>query len=130
MTNGTKTLLGLAVLALLIFVGISAYNNRGTDLQAQNAAGNTTTTVGNATTTDTNTGGAVGGAAGGTELDAEGRCEEKGGTWSAAVKECAGVDETNCKAIGGTWNECASPCRNNPKAEACIMMCVQVCTIK
>jgi hypothetical protein len=132
MTNGTKTLLGLALLILLVFVGVAAYNNnRETVPQSQNTTGNATTTIDNATTTDTGFGnGAAGGAAGGTELDAEGRCEEKGGTWSAAFKECTGVDETSCKAIGGTWNDCASPCRNDPNAEVCIMMCVQVCTIK
>jgi hypothetical protein len=58
------------------------------------------------------------------------KCARRGGTWSAEFKECTGVDKAACTAIGGTFNECASPCRNDPKAEACIMMCVQVCTFK
>ncbi len=58
----------------------------------------------------------------------EGKCVNAGGQWSAEHKECMGVGSESCVAIGGTFNECASACRHNPKAEACIMMCVQVCT--
>jgi hypothetical protein len=57
------------------------------------------------------------------------KCAAQGGTWSEQYKECTGVGESSCKAIGGTFNECASPCRNDPKAQACIMMCVSVCTL-
>jgi hypothetical protein len=57
------------------------------------------------------------------------KCAAAGGAWSEQYKECTGVNEGSCKAIGGTFNECASACRNDPKAEACIMMCVQVCTL-
>jgi hypothetical protein len=56
-------------------------------------------------------------------------CTSKGGTWSQEYRECAGVDGATCTSIGGTYNECASACRHNPKAEACIMMCVQVCQL-
>ena len=62
------------------------------------------------------------------ENSPEGKCVNSGGTWSKEYKECAGVDSDVCSAIGGTFNECASACRHNPKAEACIMMCVQICT--
>jgi hypothetical protein len=58
------------------------------------------------------------------------KCAAQGGTWSEQYKECTGVNEGSCKAIGGTFNECASACRHDPKAEVCIMMCVQVCTVK
>lgn len=69
-------------------------------------------------------------AAGGTVLTTGERCQQEGGTWSAEFNECTGVGETSCLALGGTFNECASPCRNDPKAEVCIMMCVQVCEFK
>lgn len=56
------------------------------------------------------------------------QCASIGGTWSAQYKECTGISQTACQEIGGTFNKCASACRHNPDAEACIMMCVQVCT--
>lgn len=60
----------------------------------------------------------------------EGKCVNRGGQWSREYKECVGVDQKSCIAIGGNFNECASPCRNDPNAEVCIMMCVQVCEFK
>jgi hypothetical protein len=59
----------------------------------------------------------------------EGKCVNVGGTWSAEYKECTGTSADTCKAIGGTYNECASACRHDPKAQACVMMCVAVCTL-
>ncbi len=60
----------------------------------------------------------------------EGKCVNAGGQWSKEAKECTGVDQKSCVAIGGNFNECASPCRNDPDAQACITMCVQVCEFK
>jgi hypothetical protein len=56
-------------------------------------------------------------------------CTSKGGNWSTHYRECTGIDGQSCTAIGGTYDECASACRHNPKAEACILMCVQVCKL-
>lgn len=69
-------------------------------------------------------------AGGSTSLTTGEKCAAQGGTWSAQYKECTGIGETSCKAIGGTFNECASPCRNDPDAQVCILMCVQVCAFK
>lgn len=124
MTTGTKTILGLAVLLVLIFLGVAAYRGQTDGVNTPVAGGNATTTA--ATTTDIG----AGGAAGGIQLDAEGRCEERGGTWSDRYKECTGITEASCTAIEGTWNGCASPCRNDPDAVVCIQSCVEVCTIK
>lgn len=57
------------------------------------------------------------------------KCIAKGGTWSEQYRECGGVDSATCENIGGTFEECASPCRNDPNAIACTMMCVQICKI-
>lgn len=55
-------------------------------------------------------------------------CIESNGKWNEEYKECTGISQTQCTNLGGTFDECASACRHNPEAEACIMMCVQVCT--
>lgn len=56
-------------------------------------------------------------------------CVDIGGEWHPEYNECLNVGKSNCESIGGTFDECASACRNDPEAEACIMMCVPVCTI-
>lgn len=61
---------------------------------------------------------------------AQNLCNSKGGQWSEKVRECLGVNKNTCESIGGEFAECASPCRNDPNAQVCTMMCVQVCTIK
>ncbi|MCR4263544.1 MAG: hypothetical protein NUV98_02385 [Candidatus Roizmanbacteria bacterium] len=56
-------------------------------------------------------------------------CEQQGGTWQSEFSECEGVNPQQCEQIGGTYDECASPCRHDPNAEMCILMCVGVCTV-
>jgi hypothetical protein len=122
MPTGTKTILGLAVLLVLIFIGVAAYRGQTNDT-------NPSVVGGNATTTDIGAGGAAGGTvpAGLTQSE---QCRSMGGTWSDQYNECTGIQETSCTEIGGTWNGCASPCRNDPDAVVCIQSCVEVCTIK
>lgn len=99
-------------------VGVSKY------FQVREGTLTETPTQGNTPVTGTTS------AAGGTTLTTGEKCTQEGGSWSSQYSECTGVDEKSCKAIGGTWNDCASPCRNDPNAEVCIMMCVSVCTFK
>lgn len=56
-------------------------------------------------------------------------CQLSGGTFDARHGECLGISSGQCSAIGGTFNECASACRNDPKAKACTLQCVQVCQL-
>ncbi len=56
-------------------------------------------------------------------------CTNAGGTWNETYKECGGINEAQCKSIGGTFDECASPCRHDPNATQCILMCVQICKL-
>lgn len=69
-------------------------------------------------------------SAGSTSVTTEEKCTQQKGTWSAQYKECTGIEKAACTAIGGTFNECASACRNDPNAQACILLCVQVCEFK
>ncbi|WP_299734935.1 hypothetical protein [uncultured Endozoicomonas sp.] len=52
----------------------------------------------------------------------------EGNKWVAEHQECEYMDENTCTDLGGEFNACASACRNDPKAEICIMMCVPVCS--
>lgn len=56
-------------------------------------------------------------------------CEQNGGTFDAEHNECFGIDKNTCESIGGNFDECASPCRHDPEAEMCIMMCEVVCEL-
>jgi hypothetical protein len=55
-------------------------------------------------------------------------CTGVGGKWIAEYSECEGLREEQCQELNGNFNECASACRHDPTAEACIMLCVPVCT--
>lgn len=67
------------------------------------------------------------GTAGG-DIDHAMLCEEVGGTWVAAHRECEWVSQQWCEQEMGRWQECASACRHDPSAEICTMQCVQVCS--
>lgn len=54
-------------------------------------------------------------------------CENRDGEWVDGFNECEFLSKDDCEIMGGEYFECESACRNNPDAEACIMMCVQVC---
>ena len=51
------------------------------------------------------------------------------GVWREDYKECEFMSLPTCEALGGRYNGCASPCRHQP-GQACITMCVPVCTFK
>lgn len=55
-------------------------------------------------------------------------CTKYQGTWIPDFNECEGLTESICTQMGGQFNECASACRNDPGAEACIELCVPVCS--
>lgn len=59
----------------------------------------------------------------------ESDCQKVGGVYNAEMVECQGVSKNSCESIGGTFDECASPCRNDPSAEVCILMCEQTCLL-
>lgn len=124
MTQTAKTVLGgigifVLVLALIAVANRNTANNLK-DREGSNAPATTTP--------EFPAGGATN--APGTPTAARSSCENVGGTWDPANRECLGISEATCKALNGSWNECASPCRNNPDAEVCIQMCVEVCTIR
>lgn len=129
MTQGTKTALGAGVAILLILTALYALNTNNEARYPETAT--STEQVGTSTSPLNNSDGS--GAAGGTvpagRTNAE-ECRAVGGTWSEQYKECTGISQNSCQEIGGRFNECASACRHNPNAEACIMMCVEVCTLK
>lgn len=54
-------------------------------------------------------------------------CVSKNGTWVDEFNECEFISESDCYSMNGEYFECESACRNDPEAEMCIMMCVQVC---
>lgn len=54
-------------------------------------------------------------------------CGQHSGSWNSDFKECTGIDQQTCESIGGTFNSCASPCRHEPNASNCILMCVEIC---
>lgn len=62
----------------------------------------------------------------------ENSCAINGGVWYSSENICEinSLSESQCTAKGGVWNGCASPCRHDPKAEVCIMMCALTCTFK
>ncbi|MFC2162672.1 Kazal-type serine protease inhibitor domain-containing protein [Candidatus Altiarchaeota archaeon] len=60
--------------------------------------------------------------------DLQGLCNDLGGKWLEAPKECEGISKDDCEANGGSHNECASACRNDPNAEICTLQCVLVCS--
>jgi len=49
--------------------------------------------------------------------------------WLEKYNECEGMPEDTCKKLGGVYNDCSSPCRHM-KSEACIDMCLPVCSFK
>lgn len=55
------------------------------------------------------------------------KCEFLKGIWLEEFDECEGISEGDCYDLGGEYFECESVCRNDPDAEICNMMCVQVC---
>lgn len=56
-------------------------------------------------------------------------CVKLGGQIDLALNECEGISKKSCDEIGGTFEECASPCRADPDAEVCILMCEQTCLL-
>lgn len=132
MTQTGKTVLGgIAVLLLvLLLVGLGSRSLK-TNLESDSRA-TSTLENGVATTSQTQTPprqDPLNPLKGITSEEGK-KCVAAGGVWSEAYKECAAVDQKTCKSIGGTYNECASPCRNDPKAEFCIEMCVEICSLK
>lgn len=61
------------------------------------------------------------------EVNAEGACLSFDGVWLPEFNECEGMAPQQCLNLGGTPNECASPCRNDPDTQACILSCVLIC---
>lgn len=59
--------------------------------------------------------------------DLEKSCIDINGKFLAEFNECEGISEKSCTELGGEFFECESACRNDPDAEMCIEMCVQVC---
>jgi len=55
------------------------------------------------------------------------KCTKAWWNWIIWINECEWISKKTCEEIWWNFNECASACRNNPEAEECIMMCVQVC---
>ncbi len=51
------------------------------------------------------------------------------GVWREDYRECEFMSLPTCEALGGRYEGCASPCRHQP-GQACITMCVPVCTFK
>jgi hypothetical protein len=118
MTHGTKFTLGIALILGLLAWGLYALSVHTTptpSTEQQNATSTQSTPNPAGTVESGQTAGE--------------QCQSMGGTWSEQYKECTGIGANSCQEIGGTFNECASACRHDPNAQACIMMCVQVCTI-
>jgi hypothetical protein len=133
MTTQGKMLVA-AILAIAALGGLYSYSLRGrvisTDkILVPNVQENHATTTPSATSTPT--GGTSPNPSGTVESGSSSgqACAAQGGTWSSQHKECTGVSQNSCQELGGTWNDCASACRHDPNAQACIMMCVQVCTL-
>jgi hypothetical protein len=59
-------------------------------------------------------------------------CAMSSGVWYSGESLCEinSLSESQCIAKGGLWNGCASPCRHDPKAQVCIMMCALTCTFR
>ena|SRR3989344_4996213 len=56
-------------------------------------------------------------------------CKQSGGRWLENYQECEGIQRLQCDQLGGTYADCESPCRNDPKSQQCITLCVQVCKL-
>ena len=56
------------------------------------------------------------------------RCIGSGGNWLEEHNECERISSDVCSELGGSFESCASACRHDPDAEACIAVCVQVCS--
>jgi hypothetical protein len=54
-------------------------------------------------------------------------CLSYNGGWVEEFNECEMISKKECDSMKGEYFECESACRNDPEAEMCIMMCVQVC---
>ena len=63
------------------------------------------------------------------EINYKSNCEDYNGTWINISKECESITKEQCDILTGTFNECASPCRNDPRANMCVMSCVPVCKL-
>lgn len=57
----------------------------------------------------------------------EQKCIENKGKYDENLKECLGIEKNTCEKINGYFNECASPCRDDPNTEICVMMCAITC---
>jgi hypothetical protein len=59
-------------------------------------------------------------------------CDRMSGIWygEEGICEANQLSYEECIAQGGQFDGCASACRHNPKAEVCIMVCVQTCTFR
>ncbi len=55
-------------------------------------------------------------------------CEELEGKWLDEYSECEGIERLDCEKMGGKYENCASACRHDSETEACIDVCVEVCT--
>ncbi len=130
MTNRTQLGIGLSVIIILLLIGVYAYDRNSDTFSPVPTQSNTDTTVDTTTPNTTNDGSSAAGGTVPSGLTQGEQCKNMGGTWSEQYKECTGIQEVGCTEIGGRWNECASPCRNDPNAEVCIMMCVQVCSLQ
>jgi hypothetical protein len=118
MTQNSKIVLGIILAVALVTIGMTTYNNVAVPIG--DPAPYRNNTDGNNSQPDEQMSGEPSNAR---------KCTSKGGTWSEQYKECTGIDSDSCRAIGGSYDECASPCRNDPNAQVCIMMCVQVCKL-
>lgn len=57
------------------------------------------------------------------------KCISANGKWLAEYEECENVEEDVCENIlGGVFSNCESACRHDPSAQACIQLCVPVCS--
>ena len=59
-------------------------------------------------------------------------CDKMSGIWygGEGICEVNQLSKEECTTQGGVFDGCDSACRHDPKAEVCIMMCVQTCTFK
>lgn len=120
MTQTTKVILGIVLGVGIVALGLAALNTtpETTNQPSTYQPTQNSDTQGTATNTPV-----------ASKPSKAQKCFAQGGTWSEEYGECTGVSSGACSAIGGTFDECESPCRHNPKAEACIMLCVAVCKL-
>ncbi|MCW8966387.1 MAG: hypothetical protein OQK82_06855 [Candidatus Pacearchaeota archaeon] len=55
------------------------------------------------------------------------KCMSLDGIWIDDFNECERISSNDCYFLGGEFFSCESACRNDPSAEFCIEVCVQVC---